>query len=179
MTGKDALKVQYSVMYQIVARNLDGITAEHSVVQPEPAGNCVNWILAHMTLVQNAILAMLGEAPAWDEPTLERARSEPVAGAGGAYDWEAMRGRFLDSRDRMLPALDRLDDDRLDEPMVDIFGKPNTLGGVLNFLALHQNYHAGQLGLARRLIGLEGVIRAPESRPGKTGAGTGSNVRPA
>lgn len=165
MTGKEALKAQYGVMYGIVERNLTDMTEAQSLRQPEPFGNCANWIVAHMLLVHNAIMGLVGEGPAWDNPALERAREAPVTGAAEAFDWSELRSRFQGSRDRLLAGLDRLTDEQLDEPLVDPFGNPNTRGGLLNLLALHQNYHAGQLGLSRRLVGLEGVIKGPKPQP--------------
>lgn len=32
---------------------------------------------------------------------------------------------------------------------------------LLNILAFHQAYHAGQLAICRRIAGLDGVIKAP------------------
>ncbi len=61
-----------------------------------------------------------------------------------------------------MAALDGLTDAQLDEGgFTDPFGNQVTRGEFLNLLAVHQNYHAGQLGLSRRLAGLEGAIRAP------------------
>lgn len=165
MTAKDALEGQYGMMYGIVERNLTDVTEAHSLAQPSPGGNCLNWILAHMLNVQNAIMGLVGEGPAWDNPALDRVREEPVTGPAEAFDWSELRSRFLGSRDRLLAGLDRLTDEQLDGPLVDPFGRPNTLGGLLNLLALHQNYHAGQLGLSRRLVGLDGVIKAPKPKP--------------
>ena len=44
-------------------------------------------------------------------------------------------------------------DSRLDEPL-----EKDTLGWRLAFLQFHEAYHAGQLGLLRRLLGKDGAI---------------------
>jgi len=38
---------------------------EQSLAQPSPGGNCANWILGHLTNVQNGVMQLLGEKPVW------------------------------------------------------------------------------------------------------------------
>lgn len=60
-----------------------------------------------------------------------------------------------------LAALGALSDATLAEGMTDPFGNACTRAELLNLLAIHQCYHAGQLGMARRAAGLKGAILAP------------------
>lgn len=164
MNAIDAIKTQYFLTYRTIDMNTDGMTHEDSLRQPSPAGNCANWILGHMTAVQNEVLKLLGEEPAWQSDSLQRT-SAPITSAAEAIDWDVMRAELLASEERCLAALDALAPERLDEP-----GYPNPLGGeitfgeLLNFLGFHQAYHAGQLGTARRFAGLEGAIASPAER---------------
>lgn len=164
MNPADAIKAQYLLTYRTIAMNTDGMSHEDSIRQPSPGGNCANWILGHVTDVQNEVMKLLGEAPAWDSESLKRTKN-PITGAENAIDWDAMRREFLSSEARCLSAIDGLAAEKLDEP-----GYPHPLGGevtfgeLLNFLAFHQIYHAGQIGLARRLAGLDGVIGSPAER---------------
>ena len=59
MTGKDALGQQFGFFYFIVKQNLEGFGAEASLEQPEPGGNCANWILAHTVLVHNSVMELV------------------------------------------------------------------------------------------------------------------------
>lgn len=164
MNAKDALKLQYGFFYKIARSNLNGITAEDSVRQPTPEGNCANWILGHLVSAQNGVMQLVGEAPVWESEQLERAGSEPVSDASRAIDWDTMVDRFLASEGRFLAGLDRLTEDELDQGgFTDPFGEERTRGEMLNLMAVHQNYHAGQLGLSRRLMGLPGAIRSPQA----------------
>jgi uncharacterized damage-inducible protein DinB len=78
-----------------------------------------------------------------------------------AFDWDSMRERFADSKDRCVAAVARLSPEELARPMTGPFGEPTTLAGLLGTIAVHQTYHSGQLGVVRRMAGLEGAVRGP------------------
>lgn len=163
MKAKDALKTQYHFFYLTTKGNLSGVTAEDSLVQPSPGGNCTNWILGHVVSAHNGVMGLLNETPVWESEQLERAGSDPITSADVAIDWDAMVSHLIGSEDRCLAAIDALTDEQLDEGgFTDPFGNEVTRGEFLNLMAVHQNYHAGQLGMSRRLAGLPGVIRQPE-----------------
>ena len=165
MTAKDALKVQYQFFYSTAKQNLEGMSADHALVQPEPAGNCANWILGHMVGAHNGVMGLANAEPVWESADLARAGSEPITSAAQAIDWDTMVSRLLGSEDRLISALDRLTDEQLDDGgFEDPFGDPITRGQFLNLMAVHQNYHAGQLGVVRRIAGLPGAIRTPQSQ---------------
>jgi len=161
MKATDAIKTQYMLAYRTTAMNTDGMSHEDSIRQPAPAGNCANWILGHLTDVQNEAMKLLGLDPAWDSASLQRT-ADPITTEAEAIDWDAMRRAFLASEERCLAAIEALPPEKLDEA-----GYPNPLGGemtfgeLLNFLGFHQCYHAGQLGVARRVAGLDGAISRP------------------
>lgn len=164
MNASDTIKTHYALAFRTIAMNTDGMSHEDSIRQPAPAGNCANWIVGHVTAVQNEVMKLLGEAPAWDSEALARTAA-PITSEAEAIDWSAMLEALFAAEERCLAAIDRLSPEKLDEP-----GYPNPLGGeltfgeLLNFLAFHQCYHAGQIGMSRRLAGLDGAIRGPQER---------------
>jgi hypothetical protein len=81
--------------------------------------------------------------------------------AADAIDWDTLVERFNASRDACLAALAALSDESLAEKMPGPFGDPSTRAGLLGNLAIHQCYHAGQLGMARRAAGKTAAILAP------------------
>ena len=168
MEAADAIKTHYALAYRTIAMNTEGMSHEDSICQPAPDGNCANWIVGHVTAVQNEVMKLLGEAPAWDSEALERT-ARPITTEAEAIDWDVMLSELLASEKRCLAAIDRLSPEKLDEP-----GHPNPLGGeltfgeLLNFLGFHQCYHAGQIGMARRVAGLDGVIKGPQERAATT-----------
>ncbi len=162
MNGREALQTQYGFFYQILGANLDGLDADQSMKQPQPAGNCANWILGHMVQAHNRVMGLVNQEPVWADPSLDRT-SDAIVSPDQALDWDTMVARLLGSKDRMMMGLGALSEAQLDEGgFSDPFGNPTTRGQLLNLMAVHQNYHAGQLGLSRRLVGLPGAIGAPE-----------------
>jgi len=161
MKTQEAVAQHFGLMYQVSASNLDGLTHEQSLAQPSPGGNCANWILGHLTNVQNGVMKLIGEKPVWESDQLARAGFDPITGPAKGIDWNTMRDRFLGAKDRCLKAISTLSDASLAESVPHPFGGNTTRGELLNLLAFHQTYHAGQLGMCRRFAGLDGAIKAP------------------
>lgn len=162
MTGRDLLVQQFGAIYSIIARNIDGLTHADSLAPAAGGGNTANWILGHVVNVQNSVMQIIGAPPVWESEQLERARFDlPIRDATGAIDWDTLLERFNASRDACLAALAALSDESLAEKMPGPFGDQSTRAGLLGSLEIHQCYHAGQLGMARRAAGEKAAILAP------------------
>ncbi len=161
MNMQDAIAQHFELMYTVAAANLEGMTHEQSLAQPSPGGNCANWILGHLTNVQNGVMQVLGEKPVWESDQLARAASDPILGPADAIDWDTLKGRFLGSRERCLAAISALSLEGLAESVPHPFGGTCSRAELLNLLAFHQAYHGGQLALSRRIAGLEGAVKGP------------------
>lgn len=160
MDFKQNLAHQFRLVYKMVEMNVEGMTSEQSVAQPE-SGNCANWILGHLTNVQNGVMGLLGEPAVWESDQLARAGWDPITRQANAIDWETLTDRFLGSRERCLSAISKISDQSLGEQVPAPFGGTTTRGELLGTLAFHQAYHSGQLGIARRIAGLEGAVKGP------------------
>jgi len=161
MKTQEAIAQHFGLMYQTAAANLDGLTQEQSLMHPSPGGNCANWILGHLTNVQNGVMGLIGEKPVWESGQLTRAGFDPISGAANAIEWNTMRERFLGSKDRCLAAISGLSDRALAESVPHPFGGTTSRAELLHLLAFHQTYHVGQLALSRRIAGLEGAVKGP------------------
>jgi uncharacterized damage-inducible protein DinB len=162
MTAQEILTQQFALMYDVAKRNLDGVTAEQSLAQPPSGGNCANWILGHLVNVHNGAMRLLNQPPVWESEQLKRAGFDPITGPDNAIDWDELRDRFLGSRKRCLDAVATLSDEAMSEAGIPHpFGGTTTRGDLLGILAFHQTYHVGQLGVARRIAGLDGAILGP------------------
>jgi uncharacterized damage-inducible protein DinB len=161
MKSQQMIAHQFDLVYRMISDNVAGMTAEQSLAQPSPGGNCANWILGHLTNVQNAVMRLVGEEPVWESNQLSNAGWEPITGRAQAIAWETLRDRTLNSRERCLAAISNLSDEKMADEVPHPFGGTTSRGQLLSTLAFHQAYHAGQLGIVRRIAGLEGVVKGP------------------
>ena len=162
MTGSDLLKM-YEFSYGALNRNLDGITQEESLFSPEPAGNCINWVLGHVVTARGTVLTLAGGAPilSGDAAAHYRRGSEPIRAGDHVLDLGTLRGMLADSQQQLIPALAAISEETLVLPVPEHIRRPPLTGSVaeaLTRLAFHEGYHNGQIGLLRRLAGKPGAI---------------------
>ena len=146
----------FRINHGALHQNLEGLTHEDSLVQPE-AGNCLNWVLAHIVSSRNGLFKVMGSAPYWPEDLQTRyARgSAPVAAAADARPFEDLVRDFDATQERLLAELSEMPETKLQEPAL----RDMTVGEWISFLHFHEAYHIGQTGLLRRIAGKEGAIR--------------------
>ncbi|MEO5588504.1 MAG: DinB family protein [Gemmatimonadaceae bacterium] len=161
MNAQSMLVRQLEMSYATIGKNLEGMTQEQSLIQPSDGGNCANWILGHVVNVHNGLMQVLGQDPVWDDEQLKRAGFDPIENPDQAIDWDELRDRFFASHDRCIEAINGLSDEALTAEMPAPFGGMTTRGQLLNTLAFHQGYHAGQLAVLRRIAGLPGAVKGP------------------
>ena len=77
MNQQESIAHQFGLMYRVTASNLERMTPEQSLAQPSPGGNCANWILGHLTNVQNGVMQLLG-ARRRRRPRLRSSPSRPL-----------------------------------------------------------------------------------------------------
>ncbi len=133
----------------LLARNLAGVTQEQADRPPAPHVNSITWILTHLVENRRWLLGTL--APSGERPAapgarslaqLEAAMDETQAALAEAF------GAVADWREpRLHPALQAA------MPLEEIVG---------TFL-MEEAYHLGQIGTARKLLGLPGAMKAPEA----------------
>jgi uncharacterized damage-inducible protein DinB len=136
--------------------NLEGISHKDSLIQPEPGGNCINWVLGHIVSYRNQALKLLGDAPlrSNEEMSAYARGSEPISDDARARPLEEILADFDRSQERLTERLGRMSEQELAAP-----AKRGTIWQTFAFMHFHEAYHAGQIGLLRRLIGKEGAIK--------------------
>jgi uncharacterized damage-inducible protein DinB len=135
--------------------NLEGFTHAESLVAPAAGGNCVNWMVGHLLVHRNRMLALLGAQEVWNQGEAARydRGSEPLA-PEHAEMLETLRAEMEAARERLGQALQSATPEALAQPAGN-----GTVGGRLMLLLGHELYHAGQIAILRRLSGREGAIR--------------------
>jgi len=143
---------------------MEGISHAESLVRPQAAGSSVNWVLGHIVRTRNQTLSLLGAKPLYPDDMFSAygERDTPVG------------------EDEALPVARLLDCfDALQAPLMEGLGTatagalsaaapfsptgdPNeTIGSLLAATTFHEAYHAGQLGLLRRVLGMGGANYRP------------------
>lgn len=159
---KATLLTQFHAVQGLSKMNLAGLTEEQSLHQPQPGGNCIKWLLGHITLTYHGMLTVLGQEPFLEEADFEKFKrgAEPLTDDGGTPSWDSMLDSWEEVQKRFLAGFEAFDEARAAEKApYSPGGNPDeTLGSLLALIAFHQTYHAGQIGLARRLVGEEGAL---------------------
>lgn len=146
----------------VLRANLDGVTHEESLVQPNAGGNCLNWVVGHLTCIYNRALPLVGQEPAVPPEGLHRydRGSPPITGAADARALGELTEEWEQVADRFDAGLAALSPDALDQPApFSPSGDPDeTVRSLLSTILFHQAYHAGQTGILRRAAGRPGAI---------------------
>jgi uncharacterized damage-inducible protein DinB len=143
---------------ELLAKAIDGLTAEQWSTRPLEACNSALWLLGHIVWARSRALRLVGFT--WTKPWLDLfargskpAEAPPYPSSGELLDaWQDLCSTFPIT---------------LEEISRDVLAKPvqqpspsfdGTVGGMLSFLAMHESYHVGQLVYVRRLLGCSGVV---------------------
>lgn len=176
----EAIAMLYNYNHYVLTKNTDGLSHEDSLHQPHPGGNCLNWVLGHIVANRNEIMRLVGEPPVWqEEEAAPYVRgSQPLTELSRARPLSELLADFNHSQERLLKRLSQMSaadleaavggkaagekaggDKGGDQAVADKAGGDKTVGDQLAFLQFHEAYHAGQVGLLRRLAGKEGALR--------------------
>ncbi len=151
------------VIHKVVHLNVDDITQEESLIQPQPGGNCMNWVVGHLVCVYDKLLPLVGQTAVMEKGRLQRYdRGTPqLRDAAEALNLKELMTAFDEATARMDTGLQGLTFETLDGPAPFSPGNnpEETVRSLLNVIFFHQAYHAGQTGLLRRIAGKEGALR--------------------
>lgn len=160
---KATLLTQFGAARYLTGMNLKGITAEQSLYRPEPGGNCIRWLVGHLAHTYDAMLQALGGEPFLEATEYERFRrgSDPLAADEDLPAWDRMLSDWDEVQKRFIAAVEDMDPARAgDKAPYSPGGNPDeTMGSLLALIGFHQAYHAGQIGIVRRLTGEAGTLK--------------------
>lgn len=152
----DALKMLFGYNYEVLKRNLEGLTHEESLIQPERGGNCLNWVVGHIVATRDAALELIHQERIWNQEEANgyRRGSPPIRDGSGAQSFDKIVRDLDRSQIRLVAGLSEILEEALNKTAGD-----QTVGQKLFVLQFHEAYHAGQTGLLRRMTGHEGAIK--------------------
>jgi uncharacterized damage-inducible protein DinB len=147
----------------MVRLSVAGVTHEESLIQPEPGGNCLNWVVGHLLWADHGALSLLEQPPVMEGTALQRyaRRSEPIEDPAEAVELGQLMAAWDTAASRIDTGLAALTPEAMERPVANSpTNNPNeTVRSALATMMFHQAYHAGQTGLLRRLVGKEGAVR--------------------
>jgi uncharacterized damage-inducible protein DinB len=141
-------------------RNLEGVTDEEATARPNANANSINWITGHMITVRQAFLTAYQQPPVMSAESVEAYRrgSKPT----GALPERLgdLRDTLVRSHESLISLISGFDETTLaaKAPFSPGGDANETVGTLLGKIVVHESYHTGQLGLARRLVGKPGAI---------------------
>lgn len=159
----EVFQQQARMAHAVVRMNTEGITHEESLVQPQPDGNCLNFVVGHVVNVYDQALALVGQEPVLGTDATARYKrgSPPLRDASEALPLEDLLAAWDTQSARMEAGLATLTPEALERPMPGPDSKgelTETLRSLLATILFHQIYHSGQMGVLRRVVGKPGAI---------------------
>lgn len=141
---------------EIIKMQTAGLSMEDMLLQPTDGGNCMLWVLGHLTDNLRGILRVVDEpSPALDldlSPFLRG--SPPVAGFDPSLPTpEQILGAYDSLHQLIVHRFQRLDEMYFAEELELFPGSIATRGWWAYFFSFHHSYHIGQLELLRNLAG--------------------------
>lgn len=139
---------QLQFLKHVVNLNLGEVSQEDSLITAPNGGNSANWIIGHMIVVRDGMRKALGLEPIADEAIINLyQRGTENISAEKANKLEDLLGMYNRGSDEMIKRLEG--EEVKDHESVD----------TMTVLLFHEAYHAGQIGLFRRLMGKDSKIK--------------------
>jgi len=139
----------FNYNHYVANKNLEDITHKESLKTSQAGGNCINMVMGHIVSTRDTLLELFGYEGMCDEKMKHvYAQGAPLIMAEEATDINKLLKMYNESQEKIIKAL----------PQTDLGGDEEKTKNLLG-LAFHEAYHAGQIGILRRVIGKEGMIK--------------------
>jgi hypothetical protein len=141
--------------HEILLQQTAGLSHADSLLQPEPGGNCLNWVMGHLVGNLVEILKVLGEVPPSGLPDLQHYGygSEPILrDEPGVHPFEDLIESYTRLNNLVIEKLKQMTEADFEEE-IDFFQEKTRRGYIAFFYFFHNTYHLGQLEQFRNLAG--------------------------
>jgi uncharacterized damage-inducible protein DinB len=126
--------------------------------RPTDTMNDVAWIVGHVIWARKALLSRLGTE--WSQPWLSLfARGTKLSDAASCPSPETLMAAWTESSGVLAHAMENVSEEVVLQPATS--GPPSADGkvsGIVNFLAIHETYHIGQVSYLRCWMGHKGMM---------------------
>jgi len=138
---------------------LADVSAEQAASRPVEGAHSIWELVEHIEAWERAILRRLGGDPAQIYNTEE---DWPPTRDASEDAWQQTRKKLADTDAALREASLRLDDAQLDEPIIaEMSSRYVSLHGAVQ----HTLYHAGQIALVKKALGLKLPTIIPQNQP--------------
>ena len=144
-----------------LSRLLADVTDEESLRQIGPDGKCLNWIVGHVVFARGELLSILGGEPDWYKNLMavygeKGVGTFTVKAAKPLPELQKLLDQSLELLSRCLSKMDAA----LDQPCAELphVSEGGTVADRVGSYGCHEAYHAGQIGMLRRLLGKPGLF---------------------
>ena len=128
---------------------LDGVTAQQAAAHPIPGAHSIWELTLHIRAWERACLRRLHGDPA---QLTDAEDWEPINDTSDAA-WEATKQRLIDNHRELLDVLARVDESRLNEPIMTHPDIPfSSVYVTLHGVVQHDLYHAGQIAMLKKAL---------------------------
>jgi hypothetical protein len=146
--------------YALGDRFLEGLVGDFTDADwqvADPLGHNPRWIVGHLALMRIKVAALAGlpaAAPSWEAAF---GRGTACTEVPAELDPKVLVQAFHDAHRAVAEHWEAVSAEALAKPLGRTLPDgSDTVGGAIRFLAWHEAYHLGQLGLLRRLAGKPG-----------------------
>lgn len=131
----------------LINRSLADISHEESLIEPEKGGNSINWILGHLVYSKDSILKSLGLETLCNFIYKDNYERGTKLKPDCAIEIKDILKLYNEGHEKLMKQLEEIQitDEEIRENII--------------FLGFHEAYHTGQIGLLRRMLGKESIIK--------------------
>ncbi len=140
---------------EILKQQVADLTHTDSLLQPQPGGNCLNWVMGHLVGNLVEIQNVLGGEVPRDLPDLDHYGfgSDPVReDEDGVIPLQTLIDTYTQLTKMVIDRLGQMSEADFDEE-IDFWQGKARRGYVAFFYFFHNTYHIGQLEQLRNLAG--------------------------
>jgi uncharacterized damage-inducible protein DinB len=138
---------------------LEDVSAEHAAARPLENSHSIWELVTHIEAWERVALRRLGGHPAQIYNTEE---DWPQTVGADESEWRQTKEKLAETNEALRETVLLLEDERLDAP---ILSEMSTTYVTLHGVVQHTLYHAGQIALLKRALGLKPATIIPQNQP--------------
>ena len=150
---------QFEFNQVTLRRLLEDVSQDDSLQAPKPDVNTINWLLGHIIATRNRLLDMVKVEGFWGDAEMAMyERGSKKFDPAKAKHLVALRAALETSFEHIQRALPAKEATFGDAATRRFIRDGETLGEQVGYYVCHEDYHVGQIGLIRRLLGKPGLF---------------------